>query len=215
VTLTATPAAYSTFSGWSGGGCSGTGTCAITVGSDATVTATFATQSYEYGSPYGYGPESYGGAGGPGQTAGAGSGRTTHRKCRKGAQSKRALGKKHGKARCGRRTKAVVREARNPGLGAKILTTIRGLTLYSLSAETHGTFICTGGCLSVWKPLTVAAGVTPTGPVKLATIKRPEGAVQVTYRGRPLYTFSGDTAPGETNGQGIADVGTWGAAVAP
>jgi predicted lipoprotein with Yx(FWY)xxD motif len=61
----------------------------------------------------------------------------------------------------------------------------------------------------------VPAGVKPIGPVKLGTVTRPEGGVQVTYRGRPLYSFSGDTGPGQANGQGIADVGTWGAAVIP
>ena len=51
--------------------------------------------------------------------------------------------------------------------------------------------------------------------MKLGTIARPEGTIQVTYHGRPLYTFSGDTAPGEAHGQGIQDVGTWGAVTIP
>lgn len=46
VTLTATPAAGSTFTGWSGGGCSGTGACALTVSSAQSVTATFAQTFY-------------------------------------------------------------------------------------------------------------------------------------------------------------------------
>jgi hypothetical protein len=33
--------------------------------------------------------------------------------------------------------------------------------------------------------------------------------MQVTYKGAPLYTFTGDQQPGETKGQGIKDVGTW------
>jgi hypothetical protein len=45
VTLTATPATGSTFAGWSGGGCSGTGTCTVTVTSTTTVTATFNASS--------------------------------------------------------------------------------------------------------------------------------------------------------------------------
>jgi predicted lipoprotein with Yx(FWY)xxD motif len=71
------------------------------------------------------------------------------------------------------------------------------------------------GCTSIWHPLTVAAGVVPKGPVKLGTVKRPEGTVQVTYRGRPLYTFGGDKKAGQTKGEGIHDVGTWHAATAP
>ncbi len=40
---------------------------------------------------------------------------------------------------------------------------------------------------------------------------RPSGAEQVTYKGMPLYTFARDQAPGEANGEGVKDVGTWSA----
>ena len=93
--------------------------------------------------------------------------------------------------------------------GGKVLANLRGRTLYSLSVEKQGIFICTGGCLSVWHPLTVRKGVKPTGPVKLSTVKRPDGRIQVTFHGRPLYTFAEDVKPGETNGDGFKDVGTW------
>jgi predicted lipoprotein with Yx(FWY)xxD motif len=101
--------------------------------------------------------------------------------------------------------------------GRTLLTTMKGRTLYSLSAEKHGKFICTAmsGCTNLWHPLTVAAGVVPKGPVKLGTIKRPEGMVQVTYRGLPLYAFGGDKRSGQTNGEGLKDVGTWHAARVP
>jgi predicted lipoprotein with Yx(FWY)xxD motif len=46
-------------------------------------------------------------------------------------------------------------------------------------------------------------------------VKRPEGATQVTYRGRPLYTFGGDRKSGQTKGEGLRDVGVWHAATAP
>ncbi len=101
--------------------------------------------------------------------------------------------------------------------GRSILATSSGRTLYSLSAEKRGKFICTksSGCLAVWHPLLLAKGGTLKGPVKLGTIKRPEGGSQVTYRGLPLYTFAGDTASGQTKGQGLKDVGTWHAAIVP
>jgi predicted lipoprotein with Yx(FWY)xxD motif len=96
--------------------------------------------------------------------------------------------------------------------GGTVLANLKGRTLYSLSVEKHGKFICTGGCLSVWHPLVVPKGVKPTGPVKLGTVKRPDGRIQVSYQGRPLYSFAEDVKKGETNGEGFKDVGTWHAA---
>jgi predicted lipoprotein with Yx(FWY)xxD motif len=109
---------------------------------------------------------------------------------------------------------ALVRTASNTRLGASVLVDARGMTLYHLSAERNGKFICTtSACLGVWHPLTVAAGATPSGTVgSLGTITRPDGSEQVTYKGTPLYTFAQDTAAGQVNGQGIKDVGTWSAA---
>jgi predicted lipoprotein with Yx(FWY)xxD motif len=112
-------------------------------------------------------------------------------------------------------SKRVAAEAENATLGKTVLTTTKGRTLYSLSVEKNGKFICTGSCLSVWHPLMVPTGVRPTGPVKLGTIERPESGTQVTYKGRPLYRFGGDTKVGQANGEGIKDVGTWHAASAP
>ncbi|HWI95525.1 MAG TPA: hypothetical protein VNS60_05600 [Solirubrobacterales bacterium] len=112
-------------------------------------------------------------------------------------------------------SKRVATEAENPTLGKTVLTTTKGRTLYSLSLEKNGTFICTASCLSVWHPLMVPAGVRPTGPVKLGTVERPEGGTQVTYKGRPLYRFGGDSKAGQANGEGIKDVGTWHAASPP
>jgi len=101
--------------------------------------------------------------------------------------------------------------------GRSILATATGHTLYSLSAEKHGKFVCTkaSGCLALWHPLMVPAGATLTGPVKLGTVKRPEGGTQATYHGLPLYSFAPDTKPGDVKGQGLKDVGTWHAATVP
>ncbi len=116
-------------------------------------------------------------------------------------------------ANAGQSDKRVAKQASSTTLGKTILTTTRGRTLYSLSAETNGRFICTASCLTAWRPLTVPADVNPTGPVRLGTIERPDGRLQVTFKGRPLYSFSGDSKAGDVNGEGIKDVGTWRAAI--
>jgi predicted lipoprotein with Yx(FWY)xxD motif len=116
----------------------------------------------------------------------------------------------------------IVQTEHSSKLGADVLANAKGMTLYTLSAEQGGRFICTrqstipGGnasCLSLWKPLTVPSGTKPAGSVALGTITRPDGgATQVTWHGRPLYTFEQDTAPGDASGNGFKDVGTWQAA---
>ena len=115
-----------------------------------------------------------------------------------------------------------VRSTHSSQLGASVLVNDKGMTLYTLSAERGGHFICTksstipGGsasCLSLWIPLTVAKGSMPTGAAQLGTITRPDnGTTQVTWAGSPLYTFSGDKAAGDASGNGFKDVGTWKAA---
>jgi predicted lipoprotein with Yx(FWY)xxD motif len=100
--------------------------------------------------------------------------------------------------------------AKNKALGKTILVNRRRMSLYSLSAERRGRFICTNkSCLSFWTPLVVPKGTTPTGVGNLGTVKRPDGRTQVTYRGGPLYTFKGDRKPGDVKGNGFKDVGTW------
>lgn len=108
--------------------------------------------------------------------------------------------------------KVVAKKGPVEALNATVLTSLKGRTLYSLSAEKNGKFICTGSCESTWKPLTVTKGTKPKGPVALGTTTRPNGVTQVTYKGLPLYTFTGDSKSGEANGEGFKDVGTWHAA---
>jgi predicted lipoprotein with Yx(FWY)xxD motif len=113
----------------------------------------------------------------------------------------------------------VVSTAPSPKLGTTVLVNSHGMTLYSLSAERDGRFICTRGstipggsvsCLSVWRPLIASGPVAGQGVSSLSTIVRPDGAGrQVTYKGLPLYTFANDTAPGDASGNGFRDVGTW------
>lgn len=116
-------------------------------------------------------------------------------------------------ASAGAATKRVAKERRIDSLGKTVLTNNAGHTLYSLSAEKNGRFICTDrACLALWHPLVVPAGTKPKGPAPLGTVKRPDGRIQVTYKGRPLYAFDEDRKPGEANGEGFKDVGTWHAA---
>jgi predicted lipoprotein with Yx(FWY)xxD motif len=89
------------------------------------------------------------------------------------------------------------------GLGS-ILVDSQGRTLYLWQADTGGKSTCTGACATAWPPLETTAKPTAGGHVKgslLATTKRADGSEQVIYNGHPLYTFQGDTASGQTNGQ--------------
>ncbi len=108
---------------------------------------------------------------------------------------------------------AVVKSASNSALGATVLVDAQGMTLYSLSGEQNGKWICTSAaCTAVWHPVLAPSSGTPSGSVgSLGTVTRPDGTVQVSYKGMPLYTFAEDTQPGDTKGQGIKDVGTWSA----
>jgi predicted lipoprotein with Yx(FWY)xxD motif len=110
----------------------------------------------------------------------------------------------------------VVKSASNTTLGTTVLVDAQGLTLYRLSGEENGKWICTSSaCVAVWHPVTAPSSGTPSGSVgSLGTVKRPDGTTQVTYKGMPLYTFASDTKPGDAKGQGIKDVGTWNAVTA-
>jgi predicted lipoprotein with Yx(FWY)xxD motif len=105
---------------------------------------------------------------------------------------------------------AVVTTASNSTLGT-VLVNSQGMTLYHLNGEQNGKFICTSSaCVGLWHPLTAPSSGVPSGEVgSLGTVKRPDGTTQVTYKGLPLYTFTGDRRPGEAKGQGVKDVGTW------
>lgn len=108
--------------------------------------------------------------------------------------------------------KRVAKSAANTTLGETVLTTTRGFTLYSLREEKHHRFVCDRRCIHKWRPLVVGPRVKPKGPVRLGTVRRPDGRIQVTYRGHPLYTFRDDHRPGEVNGEEVDDVGLWHAA---
>ena len=85
---------------------------------------------------------------------------------------------------------------------AQVLTNSAGLTLYWFAPDTSTTSKCTGSCATYWPPVkgpaTAGSGVTGT----LGVITRPDGTMQATYNGHPLYTYAGDSAPGQANGNG-------------
>ena len=94
--------------------------------------------------------------------------------------------------------------------GTMVLTNSAGLTLYWFSPDTSTTSACTGACLGIWPvvkgPVTAGSGVTGT----LGSFTRSDGTVQATWNGHPLYTYTGDTAPGQAGGNGITSFGgTW------
>lgn len=79
-----------------------------------------------------------------------------------------------------------------------ILATKSHLALYTWNKEKGGKVRCTGACAAMWPPLTVAAGTmvakhAPHAMGTFGTIRRPDGRTQVTFDGRPLYTYHGDT----------------------
>jgi predicted lipoprotein with Yx(FWY)xxD motif len=87
--------------------------------------------------------------------------------------------------------------------GTTVLTNAKGFTLYSFAPDTPSSSKCYGSCAAYWPPVT---GTTAAGhglPGKVTTITRTGGARQLTYNGHPLYTYVGDTAPGQAHGNNL------------
>ena len=86
--------------------------------------------------------------------------------------------------------------------GATVLTNSKGFALYWFALDTSTTSKCSGTCASFWPPVkgpaTLMSGIKGT----LGTIKRSDGSTQATFNGHPLYTFKGDSKPGEDTGNG-------------
>ena len=88
--------------------------------------------------------------------------------------------------------------------GVSVLTNSSGRTLYWFAPDTPSHSACYGVCAAYWPPVTgsPAAGPGVTSS-ELGTIRRTDGTLQVTYAGHPLYTYIGDTAPGQASGNDI------------
>ena len=95
------------------------------------------------------------------------------------------------------------------GQSVTILTNAKGMTLYYLKPDTATTSACTGSCASIWPPLVSTSSGSPASatalPGTLSVVTDANGQ-QVEYNGHLLYTFSGDTAPGQTHGEEIKGV---------
>jgi predicted lipoprotein with Yx(FWY)xxD motif len=95
------------------------------------------------------------------------------------------------------------------GIGTALVDS-SGMTIYTpkTPAESQGKIKCTGSCLSFWFPVTASsAHLDASGlPGQLGTISRSDdGKAQLTYNGRPLYTFRLDTAAGQAHGSNFSD----------
>ena len=99
--------------------------------------------------------------------------------------------------------------ANNSQLG-RILVDSQGQTVYMFAKDKNGTSSCSGQCATFWPPVvakgkpTAGSGVTSS---MLGTSKGSGGTMQVTYAGHPLYTYAGDTAPGQVKGNGSTNFG--------
>jgi len=96
------------------------------------------------------------------------------------------------------------------GNSETILTNAQGMTLYYFIPDTATKAACTGTCAGIWPPLLFAGTSSPASatplPGTLSVVTDANGQ-QVEYNGHPLYTYSKDTAPGQTNGEGFK--GKW------
>jgi predicted lipoprotein with Yx(FWY)xxD motif len=101
---------------------------------------------------------------------------------------------------------SVIVKAFMTSLGA-VLIGPNGLTLYTHVGDTSKTSTCTGGCASAWPPLMVSSGGSAKGGAGVmgifGTIARTDGTTQITYKGDPLYYWSGDSKTGQTGGNGV------------
>lgn len=99
---------------------------------------------------------------------------------------------------------ATVSVAQNPAQGA-ILVDSQGRTLYLFEKDSGTTSACTGACAQVWPALTAAAQPAGGAGVDASKLSTADGQVahQVAYAGHLLYSYSGDSAPGDVKGIGI------------
>ena len=87
----------------------------------------------------------------------------------------------------------------------RVLVDPRGRTLYVFARDSRGHSACTGSCATYWPPVPgtdAKRGATAAVGATLGSIKRADGTSQLTANGYPVYTYVGDHARGQANGQG-------------
>jgi predicted lipoprotein with Yx(FWY)xxD motif len=84
-----------------------------------------------------------------------------------------------------------------------VLTNASGFTVYWFAPDTPATSKCYGSCAAYWPPVTGTATASRGLPGRVGAIIRTGGARQLTYNGHPLYTYIGDTAPGQARGNNL------------
>jgi predicted lipoprotein with Yx(FWY)xxD motif len=93
--------------------------------------------------------------------------------------------------------------------GISVLTDSDGYTLYWFAPDSSSSSHCYGTCAAYWPPV-IGTPTPSTGvPGSFTTLTRSNGALQVTYDGHPLYTYVGDSAPGQNSGNHIRLNGGW------
>jgi predicted lipoprotein with Yx(FWY)xxD motif len=96
------------------------------------------------------------------------------------------------------------------GQSEMVLTDAQGMTLYYFTVDSATQSTCSSSCAQMWHPLLFTGSGEPSSSTPLAGklgVQMDANGTQIEYNGHPLYTFSGDTAPGQTNGEGL--FGMW------
>ena len=105
-----------------------------------------------------------------------------------------------------------VKTASSDALGAKIVVDGAGRTLYRFTLDRGKSISCSNACARIWPPVIVPRGAKPVAGsgiarARLGTVARPDGRLQLTYAGLPLYRFAQDRSAGAVKGQGLG--GNW------
>jgi predicted lipoprotein with Yx(FWY)xxD motif len=80
------------------------------------------------------------------------------------------------------------------------------MTLYTFDKDTDGRGTCVGGCAENWPPYADGVDIKPREPGPWSAVARDDGSKMWAYKGKPVYFFKNDKAPGDVNGDGVNGV---------